>query len=472
MRYWRLALLLLFIAWPLYLLSKDPAPGQAVLLDIDGAIGPATSDYIHRSLEKAKAMNAALVILRMDTPGGLDTAMRDIIQDIIASPVPVATFVAPSGARAASAGTYILYASHIAAMAPATNLGAATPIQIGGMSGPGSPDRPTPPKQPDKAGKKKAEKDKEQSNDGAAKPAETGDTLKRKQVNDAVAYIRGLAQMRGRNVEWAEKAVREAASLPAEEAVKMNVVDLLAEDVDDLLKKIDGRKVNVLGKEMTLDTKGLQVVRIEPDWRSKLLSIITDPNVAYILMMLGVYGLFFELSNPGYVLPGVLGAISLLLALYAFQVLPVNYAGLALIILGVSFMVAEAFMPSFGTLGIGGVIAFVVGSIILIDTDMEAFQIVWPLIASVGLASFLFFSIVAAMLIKARRRRVVSGVEELVGNIGEVLEPFKTEGRIRIHSEDWNARTEAPMQRGQKVRVTGINGLVLKVEPEKPEEES
>ncbi len=472
MRYWRLALLLLFIAWPLYLLSKDPAPGQAALLDIDGAIGPATSDYIHRSLEEAKVMNAALVILRMDTPGGLDTAMRDIIQDIIASPVPVATFVAPSGARAASAGTYILYASHIAAMAPATNLGAATPVQIGGMPAPGSPDRPTPPKQPDKADKKKTERDKEQPNDEAAKPAETGDTLKRKQVSDAVAYIRGLAQMRGRNVEWAEKAVREAASLPAEEAVKLNVADLLAENVDDLLKKIDGRKVNVLGQEMTLDTKGLQVVRIEPDWRTKLLSIITDPNVAYILMMLGVYGLFFELSNPGYVLPGVLGAISLLLALYAFQVLPVNYAGLALIILGVSFMVAEAFLPSFGALGIGGVIAFVVGSIILIDTDVKAFQIVWPLIASVGLASFLFFSIVVAMLIKARHRRVVSGVEELVGSIGEVLESFKTEGRIRIHSEDWNAHTQVPVQRGQKVRVTGIDGLVLKVEPEKPEEES
>ena len=469
----RIALLLLFVVWPLLILGKDAdtsvgdkVTGKTVILNINGAIGPATADFIGRGLAKARDMNAVLVILRMDTPGGLDTSMRQIIKDIIASSVPVATFVAPSGARAASAGTYIFYASHIAAMAPATNLGAATPVRIGGVPGPGGGDKP--PEEKDGQAKD-TEKDKDAADKTAAgkkdKESPKGDAMKRKVLNDAIAYIRGLAQMRGRNVEWAEKAVRDAASLPAEEAVKQRVADLIATDVSDLLKKLDGRTVKMSGKEVKLNTQGLEVVTIEPDWRSKLLSVITDPNIAYILMMLGVYGLFFELWNPGYVLPGVIGGICLLLALYSFQVLPVSYAGLGLILLGIMFMVAEVFMPSFGALGIGGVISFVIGSIILLDTEVEGYTIAWELIAVVAVVSASIFIGVVYMALKARKRVVVSGQEEMIGAVGEALENLGHEGRVRVHSELWHARATEPIESGKKVKVIGIEGLLLIVEP-------
>lgn len=451
----RLILFSLLALSPLFLPAKEtPAPAttrQVVLISVSGPIGPATSDFVHRSLANAGESKAALVVLRLDTPGGLDSAMRRIIQDILASPVPVATFVAPSGARAASAGAYILIASHIAAMAPGTTTGAATPVRIGGVPDPGGT-RPPPGSDQDKQGK--------------APPSKPG--MDEKVLQDAIAYIRGLAQMRGRNVAWAERAVREAASLPAEEAVKQNVADLIATDVADLLKKIDARKITVDGRELVLKTAGAAIRTIEPDWRAQLLAVITDPNIAYILMLLGIYGLFFELWNPGYILPGVIGGICLLLALYAFQVLPINYAGVGLILLGIAFMVAEAFAPSFGALGIGGVIAFVAGSVILMDTDIEGIAVAWPLILTVSLVSALFFFAVAWLAMQARRRAVVSGAEEMLGAPGESLEDFEEFGRVRVHSEAWQAHSRVPLVRGQKIRVVARDGLALIVEPSEP----
>lgn len=428
------------------------AAAPVVVLNVNGAISPGTADYVVRGLKSAAAEQAELVVLKMDTPGGLDTAMRQIIKQIIASPVPVAAFVAPDGARAASAGTYILYASHIAAMAPATNLGAATPINIG-IGGIDS--------QPDEQQGNGKKKDK-----NTVLPA-AGSTLQHKQINDASAYIRSLAQMRGRNAQWAEQAVREAVSITASEALKLNVIDVIASDVPDLLHKLDGRKVNVLGVERTLNLTGANIVTQEPDWRSQLLTVIADPSIAYLLMLAGIFGLFFEFSNPGFVLPGVVGAISLLLAMFAFQMLPINYAGLGLIILGLAFMAAEVFMPSFGVIGIGGVVAFVTGSVLLIDTGMPGFGIPWVVIIPVALASALFIFFVAGMALKSWKRPVVTGREQLIGSSGEVLMDFDgKDGWARVHGETWRIRCKQPLRKGQKVRVLNMDGLIFDVEAE------
>ena len=424
------------------------APGRhAIIVDVQGPIGPATMDFLVRSLEEAAVRNAELLIIRLDTPGGLDASTRDIVKAILNSPVPVATFVAPEGARAASAGTYILYASHIAAMSPATNVGAATPVNIIGGKPPGQ--------KGDSGG------DEEDSEPAA----DHGDTMSRKVINDAVAYVRGLANKRGRNADWAELAVREAASITADEALETGVIDLIAKDVGDLLEQVHSRTVEVQGRDRVLDTSSLLVERLEPDWKSELLGVITSPTIAYLLLMIGVYGLLLEGYHPGAILPGVVGAICLLTALYALQMLPVNYAGFALILLGIILMIGEAMAPSFGALGIGGVIAMVIGSIILIDTDVPGFAVSRPLIGAIALVSSLGLLAIIGVAMRARKRPIVAGREQLIGTAGTALSDFEQQGSVFVHSENWSAVTVSPLHEGQAIVVTGIDGLTLEVRP-------
>ena len=427
--------------------AAEAAPAAAApvfVLRVDGAIGPATAEQTRRALERAAAAGAQLVVLQLDTPGGLDTAMRSIIKDILASPVPVAAYVAPSGARAASAGTYILYAAHIAAMAPATNLGAATPVEIGmpGLGG-GAPPQ------------------------GAASSAERGhDAMSAKRVNDAAAYIRGLAQLRGRDGTWAEEAVRDAVSLPARDALARKVIDVVATDTKELLHRVDGLEVRLGdGRSVTLATAQAPVVQLEPGWRDRLLSVVSDPSLALVLMMIGIYGLLFEFMNPGFVAPGVIGGVCLLLAMWGLQMLPVNYAGLALILLGIALFVAEAFVPSFGVLGLGGVAALGFGALLLFDRDVPGLAIPLPVIGTVTLLSAAIVIGVASMAVRARRRPQVTGMARLVGVAGEVLEFGDGVGWALVEGERWQIRARDGLRAGQRVRVTRVDGLTLEVRP-------
>ena len=437
---WRNFLMLLSV-WAMPVLGQS----EAWLIDIRGAIGPATADHMVRGLEQAQASDAALVIVRIDTPGGLDSSMRDMVKAILASRLPVVAYVAPGGARAASAGTYLLYATHIAAMAPGTNLGAATPVQIGA---PSMPKLPT-----------------GEANDEEP-TTQLPSAMERKIINDAVAYIQSLAQMRGRNAEWAKKAVSLGASLSAEDALDQHVIELLADSPQSLLLQLHGMMITVDGQAHTLNTQGLTLKVHAIDWRSEFLAVITNPNVAYMLMLLGIYGLIIEFSNPGLGVPGIVGAVSLLLALYAFQVLPVSYAGLGLLLLGLALMTAEAFAPSFGILGLGGIIAFVVGSIMLMDTNLPGYRIAMPMIVAFALFSGGLLIFAVGMVLKARRQEMVTGVDNMLGRSLEVESLHDSGALVRADGELWHVHSDLPLEKNDIVTVMAVDGLTLKVRKE------
>jgi membrane-bound serine protease (ClpP class) len=463
--------------------ASAPIVGAATVLEIKGPIGPATARYVVHGLEGAYHDGSALVVLELDTPGGLDSSMRDIIQAILASPVPVVSYVSPPGARAASAGTYILYASHIAAMAPATNLGAATPVSIGGEGGPVSPPTPLPGSKPE------GKPEKGDGGPGNATPAPEGGTpsgvpgtaMERKVVNDAVAYIRGLAELRGRNADWAEQAVRGAASLSATAALDQKVIDLIARDLPDLMTRIDGREVHVAAapgvlpagargeaseRVVKLSTRGLAIVHVKPDWRTELLAVITNPTVAYGLMLIGIWGLLLEGYNPGAVLPGVAGSICLLIALFAFQILSVNYAGLALVVLGTAMIIAEFFFPAYGSLGVGGLVAFVVGSLILFEPGVPGMSVGRSLIGAIATMGALVIGGTVYLATRSMRRPVATGTQGMIGGTAEVVADFSGRGRVRYGGELWNARSEAALRAGEQARIVRVEGLTLWVEPQ------
>ncbi len=424
MKFIRIVLILIISLLPVKVtLAKNITP-PVVLLEVNGAIGPAVQDFIHKEIIQAIANKAPAIILQLDTPGGLSDSMRGIIQDILASSIPIITYVAPGGARAASAGTFIVYASHLAAMAPGTNIGAASPVSVS----------------------------------AASKDSEI------KAKKDAAAYIRSLAELRGRNPQWAEQAVNQAASLTAQQALALKVINVVADNIQDLLVKIDGKNVLVQDRFQSLQSQGWSIKVVKPDWRIKLLALITNPSLAYILLIVGIYGLIFEFMNPGFIMPGVAGAIALLLALYAFQLLPVNYTGLALIVIGLGFIIAEIFIPAFGALGIGGGVAFLIGSIMLIKPVSQGFDVPIQVILSMTLVTVLFFLGAAVMAVRVRRAPVVSGREGMIGQVGEVVID-QNDVWVEITGEHWRAICHQELKSGQQVKIIAIEGLKLVVEP-------
>jgi len=414
--------LLFFLILPVSIaFCENPAPGSVFIIQLEGTINPATADFVARGLEKAKDRGAALAVIQMDTPGGLASSMRTMVKAILNSPIPVVVYVGPRGAGAASAGVMITVAGHVAAMARGTNIGAAHPVGAGGK--------------------------------------DIGGTMSKKVVNDMASYARGIAEQKGKNGQWVEKAIRESVSITAEEAHEKKVVDLVVDDLDDLLKSLDGRVVELASGKTTLKTAGLKKIHYEPNLRDKILKIISDPNIAYILMMIGLAGLYFELSHPGAIFPGVIGAISLILAFFSFQTLPVNYAGVVLIFLAIIFFIAEVKVASYGILSIGGLIALTLGSLMLFENMRVSLTLMLPTIVLVGG----FFVIVAGVAFRALRKKPTGGQDGLMGETGVVKELIDPEGRVFVHGETWRAFSKERIEPGETIQVSGIKGLLLNV---------
>jgi membrane-bound serine protease (ClpP class) len=409
--------------------SGENKKSEVLIITLNGVINPVAAEYIGKSVKKASEMNAEALIIELDTPGGLDTSMRSIVKDIIGSSVPVVVYVSPSGARAASAGVFITMAAHVAAMSPGTNIGAAHPVAVG----------------------EKMDK-----------------VIAEKATNDAAAYIKSIAESRGRNVKWAEDAVRKSVSATETEALKNNIIDLIAKDISALLSKIDGKKITTAYGDKTLKTAGAKIIRHEMSFRHKILNLISDPNVAYILMMLGFYGLFFELTNPGAIFPGVIGGICLVLAFYSFQTLPVNYAGLLLIIIGLILFILEVKVTSYGMLTIGGIISIVLGSLMLFESPLPFLKLSLSVIIPAAIVTALFFVLTFRLAYKAYKRKPVTGVEGLIGLEGVAKTDITSDGgMVIVHGEFWSAYSDDVIQKEERVVVEDVKGLRVKVRPQK-----
>jgi membrane-bound serine protease (ClpP class) len=445
--------------------GASAADNKVVVLEIDGGIGVATAEYLTSGVRHAQEQNAELVIIDMDTPGGLMSPTRDIIQVILNSSVPVATFVTPAGARADSAGTYILLASHIAAMAPTTHLGAATPVSLTGDQVTPDPVEQSGDDADDEESPGDAESDGEADDAEAVPHADPGTAMERKVLNDAVVYIRGLAERHGRNADWAEDAVRDAATLTADNALELNVIEFIASDHSNLLEQINGHEIEVNSETVALATDNVTIENFEPNWRIRILSAIANPETVLLLGMIGIYGLIYEGWNPGAVVPGVVGVICLLLAAYALQLLPVNYAGLALIIVGLALMIAEAFAPSFGALGLGGIAAFIFGAIMMFDSDIPGFGISIAFVVALALVAALAIIWLIGYTLKLRKRGAVSGRGSIIGGVGTAMQDFTGNGKVWLEGEAWAAHSKVAIEKDQHVAVVAMDGLVLEVEP-------